>query len=121
MNAAPALTYDAAHQSWQRDPEGWWRDAAKLITWDRAPDRIFTPATGPYGAWFEGAALNISANCLDRHVAAGRGAQPALIWDSPMTGQVLSFTYTELLNRPFTARKISPLEFRVPFHEFLQF
>ncbi len=40
--------------------------------------------------------LNTSFNCLDRHVAAGRGAQAALIWDSPMTGQVVHFTYAEL-------------------------
>jgi propionyl-CoA synthetase len=43
--------------------------------------------------------LNTSFNCLDRHVAAGRGAQPALIWDSPMTGQVVRFTYAELTQR----------------------
>ena len=53
----------------------------------------------PYGRWFPDAALNTSVNCLDRHVAAGRGGQAALIWDSAMTGRIETFTYAALLDR----------------------
>ena len=60
---------------------------------------MFDPGAGLYGHWFTGAMLNTSYNCLDRHVAAGRGAQTALIWDSPMTGQCETFTYAALLAR----------------------
>ena len=51
------------------------------------PNRTFDPALGIYGRWFPGGWLNTCYNAVDRHVAAGRGAQPAIIWDSPMTGR----------------------------------
>jgi len=79
--------YAAAYGAWARDRETWWTDAAEGIAWGKRWDALFDPASGPYGRWFPGAMLNTSFNCLDRHVAAGRGAQDALIWDSPMTGQ----------------------------------
>ena len=69
------------------------------IDWDRAPQRIFDPAAGPYGRWFPDARLNTCHNAVDRHVAAGRGAQPAIIWDSPMTGRIETLTYAALLGR----------------------
>jgi propionyl-CoA synthetase len=57
---------------------------------------------GIFGHWFVGGELNMADNCLDRHVRDGRGAQTALIWDSPMAGVVQKFTYTALRDR--TAR-----------------
>ena len=91
--------YDAAYGAWAREPEAWWAAAAEGIAWDKRWDAVFDAASGPFGRWFPGAMLNTSYNCLDRHVAAGRGAQPALIWDSPMTGQVVRFSYAELTLR----------------------
>ena len=91
--------YDIAYATWHADPEAWWADAATAVTWDYAPRRIFDPDSGPYGRWFPDAALNVCANCLDRHVAAGRGAQTALIWDSPLAGAQARFTYAELRDR----------------------
>ena len=100
MDDAPHTTgYDAAYARWQRDPHAWWAAAAEGITWDRRWDAVFDPATGPFGRWFPGAQLNTAYNCLDRHVAGGRGAQTALIWDSAMTGRVERFTYAELTAR----------------------
>ncbi len=91
--------YDAAYAAWRGDPEDWWAEAASGVDWDRPWDNVFDPHIGPYGSWFTGATLNTCFNCLDRHVAAGRAQQPALIWDSPMTGQVEVFTYARLLER----------------------
>ena len=91
--------YGEVYRAWQRDPEAWWAEAASGISWRKGWDRVFDPAIGPYGAWFPGATLNTSENCLDRHVAAGRGAQPALIWDSPLAGRIERFTYAELTAR----------------------
>jgi propionyl-CoA synthetase len=54
---------------------------------------------GPFGQWFAGAALNTSYNALDRHIEAGRGEQPALIWDSPMAGRLETYSYTALRDR----------------------
>jgi propionyl-CoA synthetase len=95
-------TYAEAHATSLADPAAWWGRAAAGIDWDRPWDRVFDPAPGPYGRWFTGAALNTCANCLDRHVAAGRGEQTALIWDSAMEGVVRHISYAEMLDR--TAR-----------------
>ncbi len=96
---AAGSAYAATEAAWRRDPEAWWAAAAEGISWDRRWDRVFDPAEGPYGRWFPGARLNTSYNCLDRHVAAGRGDQPALIWDSAMEGRVETFTYAGLRDR----------------------
>ncbi|HQU02855.1 MAG TPA: AMP-binding protein, partial [Acetobacteraceae bacterium] len=70
-----------------------------LIDWDKTPERIFDKETGPYGTWFPDARLNTCYNCLDRHVAAGRGENTALIWDSPMEGRIEHITYAQMLGR----------------------
>jgi propionyl-CoA synthetase len=87
-----ASAYTQAYAAWRADPEAWWAAAAQGITWNRRWDRVFDPAIAPYGRWFPGATLNTCYNCLDRHVASGRADQPALIWDSAMTGRVETFT-----------------------------
>jgi propionyl-CoA synthetase len=100
MTTAPS--YAAAYGDWMRDPEAYWASEAQGISWTRPWDKVFDPALGAFGQWFAGGELNTCYNCLDRHVEAGRGEQPALIHDSPMTGTVRTFTYAELLDR--TAR-----------------
>jgi propionyl-CoA synthetase len=91
--------YAQVYADWQRNPEAFWAEAAEGITWDRKWDRVFDPTLGPYGQWFAGGLLNTCANALDRHVAAGRGDQPALIWDSAMTGRIETFTYSQMRDR----------------------
>lgn len=91
--------YFEVYESWKRDPEGFWAEAATQIDWVRLPEKIFDPSQGQYGRWFEGGLCNTSFNCLDRHVITGkRPNQPALIYDSPMTGEKRRFTYAELLD-----------------------
>jgi propionyl-CoA synthetase len=80
-----------------RDPATFWAAEAQGITLYKPWDKVFDPGLGPFGQWFAGAELNTCYNCLDRHVEAGRGDQPALIYDSPMTGTVRTFTYLDLL------------------------
>ena len=94
-----AATYAQAYDAWQRDPHGWWAELAEGITWDRRWDTVFDAGLGPFGSWFPGGRLNTCFNCLDRHVAAGRGAQTALIWDSAMTNRIERFTYAQLRDR----------------------
>ena len=71
------------------------------ITWEtrRLGSRDSIASSGPYGRWFPGAMLNTCFNCVDRHVLAGRGEQAALIWDSPMTGRIETFTYRQMQTR----------------------
>ena len=84
------------------DPEVFWADAARDVSWIREPRRILDDTNPPYYRWFPDAELNTCANALDRHVANGRADQPALIYDSPVTGSQRTYTYAELLDE--TAR-----------------
>jgi propionyl-CoA synthetase len=84
---------DAAWRHSEADPESFWLAAADAIEWTVPPQTAFDETSG----WFPGASLNTCHNCLDRHVAAGWGREKALIYDSPVTGTVQSWTYTEML------------------------
>ena len=78
------------------DPEGYWRDAAGAIDWITPPTRILDDSAPPMYRWFPDAELNTCYNALDRHVERGRAEQVALIYDSPVTDQVVRYTYREL-------------------------
>jgi propionyl-CoA synthetase len=80
-------------------PEAFWAEAAEAIDWERRWDRLFDDSKPPFYRWYAGARLNMCWNALDRHVAAGRGDRVALIYDSPVTDTVASFTYRELRDR----------------------
>jgi len=94
-----ASRYESVYAAWKLAPPEYWAGAAMGIDWERGWDAVFDPTQGLYGRWFTGAVLNTAYNCLDRHVEAGRGEQPALVWDSPMTGQCVTFTYAQLTKR----------------------
>ena len=85
------------HRRSLQDPETFWRDAASLIDWTRAPATILDNANEPFTRWYPDGELNTCWNALDRHVLAGRGEQAALIYDSPVTDTIETFTYAELL------------------------
>lgn len=91
--------YHEVYQAWQRDPEAFWAKAAAEIDWVKPWDKVFDPSMGGYGQWFAGAECNTCYNCLDRHVERGRPGQPAIIYDSPITGAKAVFTYEETLAR----------------------
>jgi propionyl-CoA synthetase len=102
MDQQAGSRYGDEYAAWKRDPEAWWAERAEGIDWERRWNRVLDPSLGTFGQWFAGARLNTSHNCLDRHVANRRAEQTALIWDSPMTGQVEQFSYRQLRDR--TAR-----------------
>jgi propionyl-CoA synthetase len=87
-----AAIYDAARD----EPKAFWENAARDISWFKLWDKAFDPYAGHYGRWFVGGETNTAFNCLDRHVANGRGAQAALIYDSPVTKTTRTYTYAEL-------------------------
>ncbi|WP_022726736.1 propionyl-CoA synthetase [Fodinicurvata sediminis] len=78
------------------DPEAFWAEAAEQLVWDRKWDRVLDDSQAPLYRWFSGGRLNTCFNALDRHVESGRGSQQALIYDSPVTGTVRSYSYEEL-------------------------
>jgi propionyl-CoA synthetase len=85
--------YRQAHDASIADRESFWSAAAGAIDWSVLPQRAYDDTAG----WFPGGVLNTAHNCLDRHVAAGRGAATALIYDSPVTGTVARYSYADLL------------------------
>lgn len=91
--------YDATRARWAADNEAYWMAAAAGLDWHRPPSRAFFPGQGSYGLWFADGWLNTCHNALDRHVLAGRGADTALIYDSPVTATQARYTYAEMLAR----------------------
>jgi propionyl-CoA synthetase len=88
--------YDEAYTRSLRDPDGFWAAAAEDLYWERRWDRVLDDARPPYYRWFTGGRLNTCYNALDLHVDRGRGKQRALIYDSPVTDTLTTFTYAEL-------------------------
>src|SRR5262245_10239900 len=80
------------------DPDGFWAEAARAIDWHQPPSVILDSSKAPFYRWFSDGVLNTCYNALDRHVAAGRAEQPALIYDSPVTGTQRTLTYRQLLD-----------------------
>jgi propionyl-CoA synthetase len=93
---ARASRYPETYAHWRRDPAGFWAEASRAIDWYEAPTRIFDPAAGVYGRWFTDGVCNTCWNAVDRHVMGGRGAQPALVYDSPLAGDKRIITYDRL-------------------------
>ncbi|MFZ5704040.1 MAG: AMP-binding protein [Pseudomonadota bacterium] len=73
-----------------------WMDAAAALEWDRAPEILSRPLPSGLNAWFPDGLMNICHNAVDRHVAAGRGGDLALVYDSAMTEQVAKYTFAQL-------------------------
>ncbi|MEI7804925.1 MAG: propionyl-CoA synthetase [Hyphomicrobiales bacterium] len=103
---ARASRYHEVYARACRDPEGFWAEAAREIDWYEPAKKVFDPNAGVYGRWFVGASCNTCFNAIDRHVQRGRGKQPALIHDSPMTGTKTTFTYEQLLDEVKTLAAI---------------
>jgi propionyl-CoA synthetase len=80
------------------EPDQFWRDAAGLIDWYTEPRAVLDRSNLPFYSWFPGGILNTCFNAVDRHVRDGRAGQPALIYDSPVTGSQRVMTYQQLLD-----------------------
>ena len=82
------------------DRNAYWAEKAERISWSKKWDSV-----GEYDflngniKWFEGGKLNVSYNCLDRHVEAGYGGRTALIWEGNNPQEDLHLTYSELLSK----------------------
>jgi Acyl-coenzyme A synthetases/AMP-(fatty) acid ligases len=81
------------------NPENFWAEIANRITWFKKWDKVreYDFIKGSI-KWFDGAKLNVSYNCLDRHVENGFGEQSAIIWEGNNPQEDQSFTYNELLS-----------------------
>jgi acetyl-CoA synthetase len=85
---------DSIYERARGDREAYWSEWAGKLEWFE-PWHTVLEWTPPHAKWFLGGSLNVSHNCLDRHVEAGRGARTALIWEGE-PGDTRTFTYAEL-------------------------
>ena len=90
--------YRDLYEKSMSDPDAFWSAVADRITWYKKWDTVreFDFVKGNI-KWFDGAKLNVSYNCLDRHVDAGHGDQTAIIWEGNNPKEDQAFTYRELL------------------------
>ncbi|WP_299968995.1 propionyl-CoA synthetase [uncultured Roseobacter sp.] len=93
------MTYREVYQASMADPEGFWMQASETIDWTQKPSRALFDRGEHLYEWFADGLTNGCYNAVDRHVATGRGDQPAIIHDSPVTGTKSTLTYAELQTR----------------------
>ncbi len=88
--------YDEAFKQSIENPETFWAKHAKDCHWYKKWDKVLDDSNKPFYRWFTGGVVNTCYNTLDFHIENGRGKQAALIYDSPVTKSIKSYTYTEL-------------------------
>ncbi len=88
--------YQEARARSADDPEGFWAEAAEQVHWYKKWHTVLDASNKPFYRWFVGGEVNTCYNALDRHVENGRAEQAALIYDSPVTETVKSYTFREL-------------------------
>ena len=90
------MDYRTLYRNSMENPEGFWADAAAELVWTKPWDKVLDDSDAPYYEWFAGGEINTCYNALDLHCEQGRAEQAALIYDSPVTGQVRTYSYSEL-------------------------
>jgi acetyl-CoA synthetase len=98
--------YDALYRRSIDDGEAFWLEAAAAFHWFEPPTRALE-WDAPHAKWFADGTTNITWNCLDRHVAEGRGNEAAIIWEGE-PGETRTLTYAQLMRD--TMRLASGLE-----------
>ena len=88
--------YEEAHARSLKDPERFWAEAGDEIHWYKKWDKVLDDSTKPFYRWFVGGKVNTCYNAVDRHIENGRGEQLALIYDSPVTDTIKSYTFCAL-------------------------
>tara|TARA_B100000959_G_scaffold280492_1_gene342434 strand:- start:20394 stop:22373 length:1980 start_codon:yes stop_codon:yes gene_type:complete len=89
-------TYESVYQSSLQDPATFWAAAADQVHWYKKWERVLDDSNPPFYRWFVGGQVNTCYNAVDLHVEQGRGEQPAIIYDSPVTGATRVLTYSEM-------------------------
>ncbi|XP_008313593.1 acyl-CoA synthetase short-chain family member 3, mitochondrial [Cynoglossus semilaevis] len=95
-NYATDNLYSRTFASAKDHPEQFWSDVARDIHWFQPWTQTLRLEDPVFPNWFVGGQLNMCYNAVDRHVESGRGDQPAIIYDSPVTGTKQIITYREL-------------------------
>mgnify|MGYP000016157267 CR=1 FL=1 len=88
--------YRTIYRNSMENPEEFWAKTAAELVWTKPWEKVIDDSDAPYYEWFAGGEINTCYNALDRHCEQGRGDQAALIYDSPVTATVRSYSYAEL-------------------------
>lgn len=91
-----STAYPKIYQQSLDDPEYFWGEAAEDVYWYKKWDKVLDKSNPPFYRWFTGGLTNSCYNALDVHVDNGHANQLALIYDSPVTGIIKTFTYLQL-------------------------
>ena len=94
-------TYEAMYRQSIDDPDSFWAEQAKRLDWIKFPTKIKNTSFAPGNVdirWYEDGVLNVSANCLDRHLTT-RGDQTAIIWEGDDPNSDEKITYRDLYER----------------------
>ena len=98
MRKVFAMSYLETWTRSQSEPQQFWMDAAKGVTWAQPPTQSLEESDSSW-SWFKTGSLNMCVNAVDRHVDEGRGQVDALHYHSTMTNTQRSYTYRELRDR----------------------
>src|SRR5918912_3621143 len=88
-------TYRDFHRRSLQDREGFWREQAALVHWQKPFEKVLDYSRPPFARWFVGGETNLCYNAVDRHLAK-RAEQKALVWISTEVDEERSFTLREL-------------------------
>ena len=91
--------YQAIRAAARDNPRAFWEQAAQDVSWIEPPKITLDDSNPPFYRWFVGGKINGCYNAVDRHVEAGRGAQTAIIYDSPVTETIAHISYAELQDK----------------------
>ena len=94
----PSSTYDKLYKASLDDPDSFWEEQSRCITWIKPYSKVKEVSFNPdnfYIRWYADGTLNASYNCLDRHVET-RGDTPAILWEGNSPGESRALTYREL-------------------------
>jgi acetate--CoA ligase len=90
------MTYTELYNRSLTNPEGFWREKAQAIHWFKFPKTMLSKDKDGLYRWYKGGKLNTCYLAIDNHVENGFGEKTALIYDSPVTGVVKKYTYSQL-------------------------
>jgi propionyl-CoA synthetase len=101
---------DAVQRASLSDPEKFWDHHGKQLHWHKPYSKVLSQQTKtlkdgtkhPHWSWFPDGEISTTYNCLDRHVEAGNGHVPALIWDSPVSNSKQTYTYAQMTSEVAT-------------------
>ena len=87
--------YKALYSKSIQDPETFWAEAAEDLHWFNKWDSVLDTSDAPFFKWFDGSRTNLSYNCLDRHIEAGKGDKIAIHWEGE-PGDTRDISYAQL-------------------------